>query len=133
MWSNPDVDMFATRLNAKLPCYVAWKPDPGAIAIDAFTTNLSGYTLIYCFPPFKRHWKSSTKDCSELCYSHTCTPRLANSVLVSIVTENAAVSTTHETVGEDISDTASQQNQSTSTTSKTQTDWLSCVKQTLVN
>jgi len=52
LWGKPDVDLFATRLNAQLPCYVAWKPDPGAVAIDAFTINWSEYNLIYCFPPF---------------------------------------------------------------------------------
>ena len=32
--------------------YVAWKPDPSAWAIDAFTLNWSDYSLSYCFPPF---------------------------------------------------------------------------------
>ena len=32
--------------------FVAWKPDPRAIAIDAFTLEWSRYKLIYCFPPF---------------------------------------------------------------------------------
>ena len=31
-----DIDMFASRLNTKLPIYCAWKPDPGASLIDAF-------------------------------------------------------------------------------------------------
>ena len=45
------IDMFATRVNAKLDRYVAWKPDPGAWAIDAFVCewNMAG---MYCFPPF---------------------------------------------------------------------------------
>ena len=51
-WGKPDIDLFASRLNAKLPCYVAWQPDPSAFAIDAFTLNRSVYNLIYCFPPF---------------------------------------------------------------------------------
>ena len=51
-WGEPDIDMFASRLNYKLSQYVAWKPDPGAIAIDAFTLDWSRYKLIYCFPPF---------------------------------------------------------------------------------
>ena len=48
----PDVDMFASRLNYQVLPYVAWRPDPRAIAIDAFTINWSGYSLIYAFPPF---------------------------------------------------------------------------------
>ena len=48
---NPDIDLFASRLNAQFPQYVAFKPDPGAVAIDAFTLNLSQYNF-YAFPPF---------------------------------------------------------------------------------
>ena len=51
-WGEPDIDMFASRLNYKVSQYVAWKPDSGAIAIDAFTLDWSRYKLIYCFPPF---------------------------------------------------------------------------------
>ena len=51
-WGEPDIDMFVSRLNYKVSQYVAWKPDPGAIAIDAFTLDCSRYKLIYCFPPF---------------------------------------------------------------------------------
>ena len=45
------IDMFASRVNAKKKTYVAWKPDPEAWAIDAFSCEwkLEG---IYCFPPF---------------------------------------------------------------------------------
>ena len=48
----PDVDLFASQLNAKILCYIAWKPDPNAFAIDAFTLNWSVFNLVYCFPPF---------------------------------------------------------------------------------
>jgi len=48
----PDVDMFASRLNYQVLPYVAWRPDPQAIAKDAFTINWSDYSLIYVFPPF---------------------------------------------------------------------------------
>lgn len=48
----PDIDMFASRLNYQLLPYVAWRPDPQAIAIDAFTVDWSKYSLIYAFPPF---------------------------------------------------------------------------------
>lgn len=51
-WGMPEVDMFASRLNHKVEKYIAWKPDPGAIAIDAFTVDWAKYQLIYCFPPF---------------------------------------------------------------------------------
>ena len=51
-WGEPDIDMFASRLNHKVSQYVGWKPDPGAIAIDAFTVHWSRYKLIYFFSPF---------------------------------------------------------------------------------
>ena len=50
-WGQPAVDMFASRLNYKVRNYVAWKPDPSASAIDAFTIDRANYDLIYCFPP----------------------------------------------------------------------------------
>lgn len=47
----PEIDLFASRLNAKCPKYVSWKRDPDAFNIDAFTLNWSSY-FFYCFPPF---------------------------------------------------------------------------------
>ena len=47
----PEIDLFASRLNAKSDKFVSWHPEPGAMAIDAFTlrwTNMS----CYAFPPF---------------------------------------------------------------------------------
>ncbi len=48
---KPDIDLFATRLNAQLPRYVAWKPDPGAESVDAFVQSW-GTLFSYIFPPF---------------------------------------------------------------------------------
>ena len=50
-WGLPDIDMFASRLNYQTLPYVAWGPDPQAIAADAFTLNWDS-PLIYAFPPF---------------------------------------------------------------------------------
>ena len=47
----PNVDLFATRLNAQLSRYVSWKPDPGAEAFDAFALDWSKERF-YAFPPF---------------------------------------------------------------------------------
>ena len=46
-----DVDLFATRLNHQCKQYFAWKPDPLALAIDAFAQPWT-FNLIYGFPPF---------------------------------------------------------------------------------
>ena len=48
---NPDIDFFATRLNSQFTRYVAYRPDPGAIAIDAFTMDWAQHNF-YAFPPF---------------------------------------------------------------------------------
>jgi uncharacterized protein YqgQ len=49
---QPEIDLFASRLNNKLSRYVAWQPDPGAESIDAFTKYWGGGTQVYIFPPF---------------------------------------------------------------------------------
>ena len=46
------IDIFASRLNAKCEKYFSWKPDPNALAIDAFVQNWSNL-VFYAFPPFK--------------------------------------------------------------------------------
>ena len=48
---QPTVDLFASRLNAKLPKYVAWTPDPDAWKIDAFSFSWHNQCM-YAFPPF---------------------------------------------------------------------------------
>ena len=51
VFGKPEIDMFASRLNHQLPSYVAWIPDPDAMAVDAFTQNWAEHHL-YIFPPF---------------------------------------------------------------------------------
>ncbi len=48
---TPEIDLFASRVNKQFPLYASYRPDPKALAIDAFTmqwTNLK----FYAFPPF---------------------------------------------------------------------------------
>ena len=47
----PDIDLFASRLNHKIEKYISWKPDPFAMAVDAFTVNWAPFTP-YIFAPF---------------------------------------------------------------------------------
>ena len=49
-WFTPRVDLFATRLNHKLPLYVSPVPDQNAWEIDALNINWSGITA-YAYPP----------------------------------------------------------------------------------
>ena len=50
IFGTPDIDLFATRLNAKCPSFVARHPDPEAFHTDAFTMSWSGLN-VYIFPP----------------------------------------------------------------------------------
>lgn len=51
MFGAPEIDLFASRLNAKVQRYVSWHKDPEAFSIDAFTLNWNGL-FFYAFPPF---------------------------------------------------------------------------------
>ena len=49
LWESPQVDLFATSLNTKLPLYVSPIPDPEAWAVDAL--NIPWENLVaYAFP-----------------------------------------------------------------------------------
>lgn len=48
---KPDIDLFASRANAKCERYISWKQDPDSITVDALTQNWRPY-LFYAFPPF---------------------------------------------------------------------------------
>ena len=47
----PSIDLFASRLNFQTKPYIAWHPDPGAFAFDAFSVDW-GQHHFYAFPPF---------------------------------------------------------------------------------
>lgn len=51
LWGYPTVDLFATRLNFRIPNFVSPFQDPEAIATDAFLYNWDDQDL-YAFPPF---------------------------------------------------------------------------------
>ena len=67
IWGEPSIDLFASRLNHQVPCYVSWKPDPGAAFIDAFSVTWDKH-LFYAFPPFSliaRCLQKIQTDCAE--------------------------------------------------------------------
>ncbi len=47
----PEIDLFASLINKQFETYCSLRPDPDAIAIDAFTLTWSSFKF-YCFPPF---------------------------------------------------------------------------------
>jgi len=50
-FGKPSIDLFASRLNSKLPIYSSYKPDPNAQFVDAFS-EYWGTNYSYIFPPF---------------------------------------------------------------------------------
>ena len=50
-FGRPDIDLFASHLNCKVPMFCSYQPDPLAHTIDAFNLNWHGF-LGYAFPPF---------------------------------------------------------------------------------
>ena len=47
----PNIDLFASRLNKQVPCFISYRPDPECVAVDAFTQSWTGLDF-YAFPPF---------------------------------------------------------------------------------
>ena len=48
---NPEIDLFATKFNAKLKIYHSSIQDQKAAQINTFTTDWSNYKVLYAFPP----------------------------------------------------------------------------------
>ena len=51
LFGKPDIDLFASRLNAQVETYVSWRPQPMAKFVDAFSIDWSQF-FFYAFPPF---------------------------------------------------------------------------------
>lgn len=51
MFGSPEIDLFATRINAKCKKYISWFPDPDCFSVDAFTIKWNQF-YFYAFPPF---------------------------------------------------------------------------------
>ena len=58
---KPDIDLFASRINYRLKPYISYKPDPGAVAVDAFITIQWSQHGFYAFPPFSVIMKTLQK------------------------------------------------------------------------
>ena len=51
LFGEPELDLFASRRNHKLKNYVSFRPDPNAVAGDAFSISWSNH-FVYIFAPF---------------------------------------------------------------------------------
>ncbi|XP_043270501.1 uncharacterized protein [Venturia canescens] len=49
---KPQIDLFASRVNAKCKRFVSWFRDPESSATDSFTIQWSDFAIAYAFPPF---------------------------------------------------------------------------------
>lgn len=61
---QPNIDLFASRTNAKCETYVSWKQDPDSLTVDAFTINWRSHRF-YAFPPFSLILKCIRKIMSD--------------------------------------------------------------------
>ena len=50
-FGNPEIDLFASRLNKQCAKYASWRPDPEASFVDAFSVQWNNL-FFYAFPPF---------------------------------------------------------------------------------
>lgn len=50
-FGQPDIDLFASAENKQIDKYISWRPEPEALAIDAFTMEWKE-NFFYIFPPF---------------------------------------------------------------------------------
>ena len=58
IWGEPDIDLFASRLNHQVSKFAAWQPCPDAFAIDAF--SLSWEEACVTFSSHFVYWAGSS-------------------------------------------------------------------------
>lgn len=63
-FGKPEVDLFASRINAKCKKFISWHKDPDAFAVNAFTVSWSNI-YFYAFPPFAIILKTLRKIVSD--------------------------------------------------------------------
>ncbi|XP_059062727.1 uncharacterized protein LOC131855468, partial [Achroia grisella] len=75
---KPDIDLFATRTNAKCELYVSWKRDPEAFAIDSFTLNWNDPTSSY----------PGSSNALRVAFTKRGSPALALNLILASVSRN---------------------------------------------
>lgn len=60
MFGEPDIDLFASRINHQQSVYASWLLDPGSAYIDAMSFSWKNL-FIYAFPPFSMIWPTIQK------------------------------------------------------------------------
>ena len=82
-----EIDLFATRLTIQLKRYVSWRPDPHAVATDAFSIDWIRFQFEWIrVPTIQPHPKSINESDKQQREPSTSSPSVANSTLVAITT-----------------------------------------------
>lgn len=63
-WFRPTIDLFATRVNRQVPRFYSYRPDPDALATDAFLQPWA-QDMCYANPPFNLVGRTLTKLAAE--------------------------------------------------------------------
>ena len=80
-YGSPDIDLFASSRNAKLPVYISWLPDRLAYAVDAFTVSWRDLNF-NAFPPFSLLPRVLAKIITGQVHMHIDHPAVDNPVVV---------------------------------------------------
>ena len=83
---QPQVDLFALRLDVQLPVCVSYHLDPEAMHIKAFSISWQGRSL-YAFPPFAVIGKVQHKIVSDLATRTTVVPNWLSQPWYSFLTK----------------------------------------------
>ena len=91
IFGQPNIDLFASRLNCQMKPFVSWGPDPESSFVDAFSMNWGEFSLIYAFPPFSlltRTLQKIVRDQAEgICIVPLWRTAVWFPILLSMVTE----------------------------------------------
>ena len=127
----PEIDLFASRLNSQFTHYVAYRPDPGAVAIDAFSPWLV-HSKILCLSSFQCDSSCFKKNKGQQSDGGMCIAQLAHASMAPPGDENGHLRE-HQHSGQQTSPAPSKPTQcEPSTTQATLPSGLSLIRQTLI-
>ena len=87
-YGTPSIDLFASYQNAQLDRYASWHPDPGSVAIDAFTIPW-GNEFAYLHSPFQPHLAGTEEDMQRTGDSSPDNAIMADPIVVPNHSQNA--------------------------------------------
>lgn len=89
-WGQPDIDMFASRINNKCDTFISWFPQPEAWLIDAFSIAWDiPNKCLYFFPPFSLVGRVLTNIIRYRCRAILILPDWQSQQWVALATKKA--------------------------------------------